>query len=161
MFIAMGVLALYDPATAQTTSTVEDLMRRVISGLESNDQQALNALSIDQNEFKKYVWPALPAQSGSNNSAEKYYPTFLKVSQVGISETASALAGGKWEVVKVEMEPAKKKGKGYQLFGSPLITLRSSTGQEKPVRLVGGLLERDGVYKVTSYYVSPSLRASK
>ena len=29
------------------------------------------------------------------------------------------------------------------------------------VKLVGGLLERDGVYKVTTFYVSPSLRASK
>lgn len=29
------------------------------------------------------------------------------------------------------------------------------------MRLVGGLLERDGAYKVTSYYVSPSQHTSR
>lgn len=161
LLIAVGVMSFYHASAAQTTGTADELVKRVVAALESNDQQALNVLSIDQSEFKKYVWPTLPAQSGSNSSADMYYPTFQKVSQVGISEAASALAGKKWDVVKVSLESPKKKGKGYQVFGSPLITLRDNAGKEASVRLVGGLLERDGVYKVTSFYVSPSLRASK
>jgi hypothetical protein len=39
--------------------------------------------------------------------------------------------------------------------------MRDESGQEKSVRLVGGLLERDGVYRVTTFYVNPSLRASR
>ena len=94
-------------------------------------------------------------------SADKYYPTYQKANQVGITEASTILAGKKWEVVKVDLQPAQRKGKGFQVFGSPLVTLRDDSGQEKNVRLVGGLLERDGVYKVTTYYVSPSLRAGK
>ena len=71
------------------------------------------------------------------------------------------LAGKKWQVVKVATEQAQKRGKGYQLFSAPLITLRDESGQEKTMRLVGGLLEREGAYKLTSYYVSPSQRASR
>ena len=41
------------------------------------------------------------------------------------------------------------------------MTLRDEGGQEKTVKIIGGLLERDGAYKVTTYYVSPSQRASK
>ena len=99
--------------------------------------------------------------SGSNISADKYYPTYRKVSQVGIAEANTTLAEKKWEVVKVNLETPQRKGKGFQLFGAPLVTLREEGGPEKTVRFVGGLLERDGAYKVTTYYVSPSLRASK
>ena len=162
LLIAVGLVGAYRPSLAQSTGTADDLVKRVVSALAANDQPALSKLSIDQSEFKKYVWPTLAAQmSGSNTSADKYYVTYQKVNQVGVTEATTELAGKKWEVVKVSLEPAKKKGKEYQLFGSPLITLRDDGGQEKSVRLVGGLLELDGAYKVTSYYVSPSLRASK
>ena len=162
LLIGVGLVGACRPSLAQSTGTADDLVKRVVSALAANDQPALSKLGIDQSEFKKYVWPTLAAQmSGSNTSADKYYVTYQKVNQVGVTEATTELAGKKWEVVKVSLEPAKKKGKGYQLFGSPLITLRDDGGQEKSVRLVGGLLELDGVYKVTSYYVSPSLRASK
>ena len=162
LFIAAGLVGAYRPSLAQNAGTADDLVKRVVSALVANDQSALAKLSIDQSEFKKYVWPTLAAQmSGSNTNADKYYLTYQKVNQVGVTEATTELAGKKWEIVKVSLEPAKKKGKGYQIFGSPLITLRDGGGQEKSVRLVGGLLELDGVYKVTSYYVSPSLRASK
>ena len=79
----------------------------------------------------------------------------------GDIESNVALAGKKWEVVKVNLGPPQRKSKGFQLFGAPSVTLRDESGQERTMRLVGGLLELDGAYKVTSYYVSPSLRASK
>ena len=64
-------------------------------------------------------------------------------------------------MVKVDLQPAQRKGKGFQVYGPPLVTLRDESGQQKTVKLVGGLLERDGVHKVTTFYVNPSLRASK
>jgi hypothetical protein len=161
LWIAVGLMG-YHLCTAQSTATAEDVVRQVVSALAANDQPALSKLSIDQSEFKKYVRPALAAQmSGSNTSADKYYPTYQKVSQVGIAEAATALAGKKWEVVKVNLEPAQRKGKGFQVFGAPLLTLRDEGGQAKTVRVVGGLLEREGAYKVITYYVSPYQKASK
>jgi hypothetical protein len=160
--IAVGFSASLHTSMAQSTGTAEDVLRQAASALAANDQPALNKLSIDQSEFKKYVWPALAVQmSGSNTSTDKYYPTYQKVSQVGITESNTALAGKKWEVVKVNLGPPQRKSKGFQLFGAPSVTLRDESGQEKTMRLAGGLLERDGAYRVTSYYVSPSQRASR
>ena len=158
--IAVGLGVSLHPSMAQSNGAAEEVIRQAVSALGSNDQPALNKLTIDQSEFTKYVWPGL-ATNMTGVSADKYYPTFQKVSQVGITEANATLAGKKWEVVKVNLEPPQRKGKGFQLFGAPLVTLRDEGGQQQPVRLVGGLLERDGAYKVTSYYVSPSLRASK
>ena len=157
---ALGFGVSLHPSMAQSNGAVEEVIRQAVSALAANDQPALNKLTIGQSEFKKYVWPGL-ATSMTGVSADKYYPTFQKVSQVGITEASAMLAGKKWGVVKVSLERVQRKGKGFQILGPPLVTVRDEGGQEKTARLVGGLLERDGSYKVTSYYVSPSLRASK
>ena len=159
--IAMGLAGAYHLSMAQSKGSPEDVLQQAVSALAGNDQ-ALTKLTIDQPEFKKYLWPALAMNlSGSNMSADKYYPTYQNANQAGITEASAILAGKKWQVVKVDLQPAPRKGKGFQIYGPPLVTLRDEGGQEKTVKLVGGLLERDGVHKVTTFYVSPSLRASK
>ena len=69
--------------------------------------------------------------SGSNTSADKYYLTYQKVNQVGVPKANSELAGKKWEVVKVSLEPPKQKGKGYQLYGAPSVTLRDTVARKR------------------------------
>lgn len=160
--IAVGFGVSLNPSMAQSNGSVEEVIRQAVSALASNDQSALDKLTIDAAEFKKYVWPTIAARvSGSDMTADKYYTTYRKVNQLGISEARTALAGKKWEVVKISSEPAQKQGKGYQLLSAPLITLRDESGQEKTTRLLGGLLERDGAYKVTNYYVSPAQMAKR
>jgi hypothetical protein len=160
--VALGAMATIHQSVAQTNGPAEEVIRRAVAALAANDQPTLDKLSIDQAEFKKYVWPGMASQmSGSNTNAEKYYGTFQKVSQVGINEAAATLAGKKWDVVKVDLDQPQRKGKGFLLFRAPLVTLRDESGEQKTVRLIGGLLERDGSYKVTSFYVSPALRAGK
>lgn len=162
LLIAVAVTAGTLPGSAQSAGLADDTVRQAVAALAGKDEAMLAKLSIDQGEFKKYVWPALAAQmTGTNTNAEKYYVTYQKVSQVGVTEANGALNGQKWDVVKVDLPPAQRKGKGFQVFGPPTVTLRDEHGQEKTVKIVGGLLERDGAYKVTTYYVSPTQRAAK
>jgi hypothetical protein len=158
LLITVGLGGTYHLSMAQSTGSAEDVIRQAVAALAGNDQAALTKLSVDQPEFKKYLWPGFVT---SNMSADKYYATYQKANQVGITEASSMLAGKKWQVVKIDLQPAQRKGKGFQVLGPPLVTLRDESGQEKAVKLVGGLLERDGVYKVTTFYVSPTVRASK
>ncbi len=162
LLLAVAVTAGSLPCSAQSAGSAEETMRQTVAALTGKDEAMLAKLSIDQVEFKKYMWPSLAAQmTGTNTNAAKYYVTYQKVSQVGVTEANGALGGQKWDVVKVDLPPAQRKGKGYQVFGPPTVTLRDEHGQEKTVKIVGGLLERDGAYKVTTYYVSPSQRAAK
>jgi len=155
--VRMGTSRL---APAQSTASAEDVLRQVVSALVAKDQSALNKLTVDQSEFVKFVWPVLaPRMTGMKG--DKYYATYRKTSDVGIAEAAATLGSRKWTLVKSTFEPTRYKGKGYKLFGPALVTLRDEAGQENTFKLVGGLLERDGGYKVTTYYVSPSQRTSK
>lgn len=162
LLIVVAVTVGNLPCFAQSAGSADETMRKTVAALTGKDEGMLAKLSIDQGEFKKYVWPALAGQmTGTNTNAEKYYVTYQKVSQVGITDANGMLRGQKWDVVKVDLPPAQRKGKGFQVFGPPAVTLRDEHGQEKTVKIVGGLLERDGAYKITTYYVSPSQRPAK
>lgn len=52
-------------------------------------------------------------------------------------------------------EPKTQK-KGYRLFSAPLVTIKDETGQQRQVRLVGGILDREGTFKVKTYYFPPA-----
>jgi hypothetical protein len=145
---------------AQGSGSADETVRQAVAALAANDRAALEKLSIDEAEFRKYIWPRIAAQM-SNTNADKYFPIYKRTSGVGITEANAALAGHKWQVVKVSAEPAPKQSKGYQLFLPPEITLRDDAGQEKTMKLIGGLLAKDGSYKVTTYYVSPSQKSER
>jgi hypothetical protein len=145
---------------AQAPVPAEAVLREALNAIAAKDQTAIKKLSIDQAEFKKYIWPGIAAQvSGSNMNAEKYYGVYAKSSEVGVKDAGDLLGQHKWEVVKVVAEPTRK-GKDYQLYGAPIVTIRDEAGQEKTLKLVGGLLERAGAFKVTTFYVSPVQRAA-
>jgi len=157
LLTASTFAVLNRPAIGQNITVREMVVQQAIAALAANDQAALEKLSIDQDEFKKYLWPTMAAQASSNMTAAKYFAIYQKTSHVGISEAVTALGGRKWEVIKVSFGPPQRKGSGYQLFAAPDITLRDGT-QEKTMRLVGGVLEHDGTGKVTNYYVTPTLK---
>ena len=161
LLIAMGMASACHLSVAQGPGNADDLVRQVVSALAGNDQAALAKLTIDEPEFKKYLWPGLAPNVPASMTADKYYGMYQKANQSGIAEAGALLAGKKWQVVKIEQQPALRKGKGFQILGPPTVTLREEGGQEKNVKLVGGLLERDGAYKVTTFYVNPTLRAGK
>ena len=124
--IAVGLSGSLHPSTAQTNGAVDEVIRQAVSALGSNDQFALDKLSIDAAEFKKYVWPALAVHmSGSDISADR------KVSRVGITEANTTLAGKKWEVVerstpfdiseRTSVRPGWRSVEPDDQFGQPVL----------------------------------------
>ncbi len=130
----------------------EALMKQVFAALEHKDSAALQQLTITPEEFKKFVWPSFnPPPTGTN--AEKYYKLYSASNGVGIDEYLKQYGGRKVEVLKVTLNPPSKKSKNYTLAPGAQIALRDDSGQEKTVRMLGTVLERDGRYKVATYYV--------
>ncbi len=160
MLVVAAGCCLIGQVQAQTPAPTETVIREALNALSAKDETAIKRLSIDQAEFKKYIWPTIAAQvSGANVNAEKYYAVYSRSSEVGVKEAGDLLGQHKWELVKVAAEPTRK-GKDYQLYGAPIVTVRDEAGQEKTLKLVGGLLERGGSFKVTTFYVSPVQRAA-
>src|SRR6185503_6980833 len=41
-------------------ASLEDLAREILAGLEQNDERALHALRVTQDEFERIIWPEMP-----------------------------------------------------------------------------------------------------
>lgn len=153
--VVVCLLSLTAVGSAQTR-TPEDLISQVLKALESKDQQSLKAVSITADEVKNFVWPAVAVNlAGNGMNAEKFGIMYATSSDLGVSSALSEFGGRKWQLVKVAMNAPQKQSNAYRLFPAPLVTIRDEGGREKTVRLVGGILEQSGSYKVSTYYVSP------
>jgi hypothetical protein len=152
--IAVLLFSMMGFAQNPGTPSQEELIKRVLSGIEAKDEKALEHLTISKDEFKKYVWPVIASRvSGSNTTAENFYDIYARSSGVGVTQNLTDLGGKKFEIVKVSPGPIQKQTKDYRLFLAPEVVVRDSTGQERTVRPVGGLLEQGGSFKVTTYYL--------
>lgn len=135
--------------------TAEALAKQVFAALERKDSAALQQLSIDQADFKKFVWPTITPRP-TETSADKFYKMYSTSSGVGIAQYLEQYGGHKIEVLNVTLNPPNRQTKSYRLLPGAQIALRDENGREKTVNMLGGVLERDGRYKVTTYYVRPS-----
>ena len=124
--------------------------------MSAKDQKALEQLQISGEEFKRYVWPTIAYRvSSSQMNAEKFYSTSQKSSAAGLQSSLDLLGGQEWQLVSVSPGAEKKAAKDARLFDAPTLTIRNRAGEEKAVKLLGGVLEHNGSFKVTSYFVIP------
>ncbi len=68
---ALAIFVLSCTASAAdvaTASSPENLIKQVLSSLETKDEQGLKRLLITRDQFKKYIWPTLAANAGNVNA---------------------------------------------------------------------------------------------
>jgi hypothetical protein len=156
------VVCLPGLAVAQSPAKDADsLALQVLSALAVKNQQVLESLSIDQTKIKKYIWPTVASRVSSGTmNAEKFAAMYSTSSRAALTEHLTENGGKKLELVKVSMDPPKQY-KGYRLLPNPEVTVRSEDGQEQTLKLGSALLEREGTFRVASYYRAPTVARPK
>lgn len=139
---------------AEAPSSAEDLMRQVLIGLESRNEEGLRQLLVSREEFKKYIWPTLGGKLSNIRkiTAEEYFDTYRKGSDAGLAAQRKTLCGKKWELVKLSFGP-ERKGKGYRILPRAEGIVRNASVEQKTLPLAGTVLEEGGRYKIASFYV--------
>ena len=105
------------------------------------------------------MWPSLSRtvpKLGIN--VDTFFSMSLKESESGLASTLSALGGRKLEVIEVaELTPERHpiRRKRFRAFSGPAVTIRDESGQQRTLHLVGGIIDLDGVYKVSTYSLAP------
>lgn len=125
-----------------------------MEGLSAGDLNALRALAIDESEFRRIVWPRLPASRPERNLTWEYVWKDLN----GKSEAHLRALAAKWpgpglQVAAVGFEGDTTDYAGFRVRRKTVVTLRDSRGQEHQRRLFGSTIEMGGRVKVFSYVV--------
>ena len=161
VFVSSGKFLLFListlPALAQSATPLA-LLEQVLNALETNDTQALKAASISKGEFNRFLWPSVRRTvTLMGMTADTFYSMCRRESDAALARMLVDFKGREAKIVRIDdlvPERHPKRRRHYRAYYGPAVTIRLGD-TEKSVHLVGGIIEHDGIFKVTTYSLSP------
>jgi hypothetical protein len=125
----------------------------VLDGLAARDRAALEALALDDAEFRNHVWPDLPAARPERNLPYSYvWGDLNQKSGMALSRTLAEHGAARYELRQVKFA-RQTQYPDYVVHHDTTLTVRDAAGTERDIRVCGSMLEMDGAWKVFSYVV--------
>ena len=138
---------------ASTHTSAAAVATAVVDALARQDRAALDALALNEQEFKDHVWPELPAARPERNLPFSYVWLDLHQKSNGaLAQTLGRQGGRRYELIGVTFE-GKTDYPSYTVHRSSTLRVRGPDGVTTDVRLFGSMIEKDGAWKVVSYVV--------
>ena len=141
------------PALANAYASPEALAAAVLEAMQAGDRARLEAIALNEQEFKDHVWPDLPAARPERNLPFSYvWGDLRQKSQMALSVTLQQHTGQRYELRAVRFSGTRQYA-GYRVHSESVFRVRDSAGREDDIRVCGSMLEKDGAWKVFSYVV--------
>jgi hypothetical protein len=141
------------PPLAHTYQSPSSLASAVLDALARRDRAALEALALNETEFRDHVWTQLPAARPERNLPFSYVWGDLRQKSAQALGAALSREGGKrYELIDVRFADATDYRR-YRVHRETTLRVRDDSGMERDLRVFGSMLEQGGVWKVFSYVV--------
>ena len=125
----------------------------MLDALARNDQAALDALALNDAEFRAHVWPELPASRPERNLPYSYvWGDLHQKSRLALGETLANHGGVRYDLVGVSFG-GETQYPSYVVHRAATMRVRNASGAEQDIRVSGSMIEKDGAWKVFSYVV--------
>jgi hypothetical protein len=132
----------------------EAAARAVLAALDRRDVETLERLALTEDEFRRLVWPQLPASRPERNIPLNYaWKTTHARSRQQLQERLAEWPPGGLELVKVEFAEETTDYQTYRVHRDTTLTLRGADNNVVTKRIFGSMIEQNGRYKVYSYVV--------
>lgn len=137
-----------------STESVDALARAVLDAVARRDKGALRRLALDEEEFRRYVWPELPASRPERNTPFSYiWGDLRSKSDAGLRETIAAHGGQAYELETVRFRGETTQYHTFVVHRDSALAVRHRDGHRELLQLFGSVIERHGRFKVFSYVV--------
>lgn len=142
------------PPLRDAQPTARALAQLVLDGIARRDPATLQALALDEAEFKVHVWPSLPAARPERNLPFSYvWGDLRQKSDAALSRTLANYGGRRFELVDVRFGEPPAQYAEFIVHGDTELVVKNDAGAQETIRVCGSLLEKDRVWKVFSYVV--------
>jgi hypothetical protein len=156
-FVVLGVVSVVVSGCAgsplqHAQPSALALGNAVLEAVARRDDIRLRALALDESEFKHRIWPALPAARPERNLPFGYVWTDLRQKSEQQLRQALRVHGGR----RRQLEAVRFDGKtseygSYRVHRETVLVLREASGPRQELRVIGSMVEADGLWKVFSY----------
>ena len=141
------------PPLANTRGSADALALAVLDAIAGRDRAQLEALALDEQEFRDHVWAELPAAKPERNLPFSYvWGDLHQKSQVGLASTLIEHAGQRYKLERVTFA-GETRYPSYRVYRGATFVAVDATGTEVPLRVCGSMIEKGGAWKVFSYVV--------
>jgi hypothetical protein len=150
--LLVAALACSPPPLANTHQSADGLVRDVLEAFAARDDRRLRGLALTEEEFRRRVWPSLPAARPERNLPFSYVWGDLQQKSESRLRTVLAVHGGRpYQLAAIRFSGGTTEFAGFRVHRDAVLTVRDSAGARHDLRLFGSVLEIDGAWKVFSY----------
>ena len=151
---ALGCTASGAPvAFAPVFNSKDAVVEAALRALSARDRATLASLALSETEFRKYIWPALPASDPKVGMPLDY--VWADTSQKNENYLAQLLAehGGRdYRLIAVTFGGETTDYRAFRVHRETTLDVRGPAGPAT-VRLFGSLVESGGRWKIYSFVV--------
>lgn len=150
LFVMLILSSCQKRDLAHSGDSIDDLAKKVLMAIESNDIKELDALRINHDEFKNYLWPEFPA--GKKNFPFDFAWDNLNGKTIkGMTRALTDIGGQEYRLVDVAFEENSERYATFTIYTSAVLNVTDKDGNIKALKFCGSIIERKGEYKFLSY----------
>jgi hypothetical protein len=134
-------------------ASVEDIGKKMLEALHSEDITSLEALAISEEEYRSFVWPHSPVY-GIREWQDHYdfvWKQHQRRSIYSLRQMLSKYGGKKFTLVRVRFGGETTDHTIYQAHRDTRLVVINDEGKEVELKLFGSIMEMDGQFKIMSY----------
>lgn len=150
----VAVAAVWGSASALDTTfdSPQALAAAVVDAVQRRDREALGRFALSDQEFRRHVWPSLPAaRPGRNLTVDYVWNDLAGKSLAYLSSTLNRPLPAGARVENVAFDGETRAYGTFYVHRRSRIVLVDRDGKVVTVRLFGSAIEMDGRFKVFSY----------
>jgi hypothetical protein len=150
-FFAAGT----QPPLQNSAPSLNDLGRQVLEALYKKDFKALDALRINEQEYRSFIWPELSI-SKIEQWKKRYDFVWREVDTkctYGLHTLIQKYGGQKFTLVSMKFAKGTTRYSACTIHQDARITVKDSTGRELELKMFGSVVECAGRFKIMSYNV--------
>ena len=143
------------PPLKNTAPSIDDLGKQVLEAVEKKNFKALDALRLNEQEYRAYIWPALPI-SKIKQWQKQYQYVWSDVdtkSKYGLQFMLRKFGGQKLDFVRMRFTENAETYDNCTIHKDARVIVKDSSGAEKELKLFGSVVECSGQFKIMSYNV--------
>jgi len=142
------------PEFQNTFATKEAAARAVLDAFWQRDPDRLTSLAVSEAEFRKYVWPQLPAtQAGVGGSADYWWEDLQTRSLASMAQLLEDYGGRRLELESMTFKGDPTDYGTFFVHHDAHLSVRDADGNALEVRVFGSLVETPTGWKVYSYVI--------
>ena len=150
--ILVATVACSAPPLANSHDSADSLVRDVLEAYASRDDARLRRLALTEEEFRRYVWPSLPAARPERNLPFDYvWGDLQQKSDNRLRANLSAHGGRSYQLRGVTFSGGTTEYGGFLVHRDALLVVQDGAGADLEVRLFGSAIEMNGAWKVFSF----------